>query len=284
MQRRAYASGLALLAALGATALGGCTSGPGTDGSGVDAKAGTAAGTIAQPGRYRTLFEPCGSVPRATLRNMLPAVAALPAEERDRVLRGTSAVSYDTDRRAGCAWKADGQDAIHHLALDFERVVSYDTSVSDETRAQEVYTAKESAAGLAPAPPPDAGQGTGTPTAAATPVPVRPAGPTAPGTPGAAPAPAAGKQAQTASPAAPVTPVAPVASGAPSPCGPRAVRRPGVPDADRPGGRGVPLRRPRPGRPGRPAAHRQRGVPHIERPRDRAVRGPAPACRRGSGQ
>ncbi|URN15544.1 DUF3558 domain-containing protein, partial [Streptomyces sudanensis] len=162
MQRRAYASGLALLAALGATALGGCTSGPGTDGSGVDAKAGTAAGTIAQPGRYRTLFEPCGSVPRATLRNMLPAVAALPAEERDRVLRGTSAVSYDTDRRAGCAWKSDGQDAIHHLALDFERVVSYDTSVSDETRAQEVYTAKESAAGLAPAPPPDAGQGTGT--------------------------------------------------------------------------------------------------------------------------
>ncbi|MCP9957855.1 DUF3558 domain-containing protein [Streptomyces sudanensis] len=159
MQRRAYASGLALLAALGATALGGCTSGPGTDGSGVDAKAGTAAGTIAQPGRYRTLFEPCGSVPRATLRNMLPAVAALPAEERDRVLRGTSAVSYDTDRRAGCAWKADGQDAIHHLALDFERVVSYDTSVSDETRAQEVYTAKESAAGLAPAPPPRRGPG-----------------------------------------------------------------------------------------------------------------------------
>ncbi|NKY15969.1 DUF3558 domain-containing protein, partial [Streptomyces somaliensis DSM 40738] len=181
MQRRAYASGLAaLLAALSATALAGCSSGSGTDGSGLDAKTGTAAGPIAQPGRYRTLFEPCGSVPRATLREMLPAVTALPAEQRDRVLRGTAAVTYDTDRRVGCAWKADGPDAIHHLTLDFERVVSYDPSVSDETRAQEVYTTKESAAGLAPAADPGAGTppgpATGTPTPVGPAVPVKPAG------------------------------------------------------------------------------------------------------------
>ncbi|URM90190.1 DUF3558 domain-containing protein [Streptomyces sp. MRC013] len=186
MQRRAYASGLAaLLAALSATALAGCSSGSGTDGSGIDAKTGTAAGPIAQPGRYRTLFEPCGSVPRSTLRDLLPAVTALPAEQRDRVLRGTAAVTYDTDRRVGCAWKADGPDAIHHLTLDFERVVSYDPAVSDEARAQEVYATKESAAGLAPASPPATDQGTASPPgpAAGTAGPAAPAKPAGAGTP-----------------------------------------------------------------------------------------------------
>lgn len=222
MQRRAYASGLAaLLAALSATALAGCSSGSGTNGSGIDAKAGTAAGPIAQPGRYRTLFEPCGSVPHAILQDMLPAVTALPAEQRDRVLRGTAAVTYDTDRRVGCTWKADGPDAIHHLTLDFERVVSYDPSVSDETRAQEVYTTKESAAGLTPASPPATDPGTGTatspapgtagPTTGSTTKPTAgPTGsPTAPGTasataPGITLAPAvAGRQPQTVPPGAP---------------------------------------------------------------------------------
>ncbi|MEU3821730.1 DUF3558 domain-containing protein [Streptomyces sp. NPDC030392] len=208
MQRRAYATGMAaLLAALSASALAGCTSGPGTTGSDIDAKAGTATGAVAQPGRYRTLLEPCGSVSRATLQNMLPAVTALPAEQRDRVLRGTAAVTYDTDRRVGCAWKADGPDAIHHLTLDFERVVSYDPAVSDETRAQEVYTTKESAAGLAPASPPATTPDTPPGTGATTPAPGTSAKPPAKaGHPGAgvgAALPAAGQQAQTVSPAAP---------------------------------------------------------------------------------
>ncbi|OEJ94977.1 hypothetical protein J116_011250 [Streptomyces thermolilacinus SPC6] len=214
MQRRAYATGMAALlaAALSATALAGCSSGSGPTGSDIDAKAGTATGAVAQPGRYRTLLEPCGSVSRATLRNMLPAVTALPTEQRDRVLRGTAAVTYDTDRRVGCAWKADGPDAIHHLTLDFERVVSYDPSVSDETRAQEVYTTKESAAGLTPASPPattpDTPPGTGTPPTG-TPAPGTTAKPPAPAKadePGAGagtPLAAADPQAQTVSPAAP---------------------------------------------------------------------------------
>ncbi|GGP92661.1 DUF3558 domain-containing protein [Streptomyces roseolilacinus] len=220
MQRRAYASGLAaLLAAVSATALAGCSSDSGTDSSGTDAKTGTTAGTIAQPGRYRTLFEPCGSVPLATLQDMLPSVTALPVEQRDRVLRGTAAVTYDTDRRVGCAWKADGPDATHHLSLDFERVVSYDPSVSDETRAQEVYTTKESAAGLAPASPPTtAAPSTGAPAAPLTGAskPAAPAAPltgaskpaAAPGTAGTALVPG-GQQAQTVSPGTPTpTPTA----------------------------------------------------------------------------
>ncbi|WP_149182361.1 DUF3558 domain-containing protein [Streptomyces sp. TRM49041] len=211
MQRRAYASGLsALLAALTATTLAGCTSGSGTGGSGADAKSGTAAGSVAAPGRYRTLYEPCGSVARATLQEMLPGVTRLSPEQRDRVLRGTAAVTYDTDRRAGCSWKADGLDAIHHLTLDFERVVSYDPTVSDETRAQEVYAGKEAGAGLTPATPTaTASTGTGT---------------TAPGTPGtpAAPGtttPAAGQEAQTVSPA-PATPGAPASAPVPPPSAP----------------------------------------------------------------
>ncbi|MEU3449388.1 DUF3558 domain-containing protein [Streptomyces thermolilacinus] len=200
-----------LAAALSATALAGCSSGSGSTGSDIDAKAGTATGAVAQPGRYRTLLEPCGSVSRATLQNMLPAVTALPAEQRDRVLRGTAAVTYDTDRRVGCAWKADGPDAIHHLTLDFERVVSYDPSVSDETRAQEVYTTKESAAGLTPASPsattPDTPPGTGTPPVG-TPAPGTTAKPApakadSPGAGAGTPLAAADPQAQTVSPAAP---------------------------------------------------------------------------------
>ncbi|KUH35617.1 MULTISPECIES: hypothetical protein [Streptomyces] len=241
MQRRAYATGLAaLLAALSATTLAGCDSGSGSDGSDVDAKAGTTAGTVVQPGRYRTLYEPCGAVSRGTLQNMLPAVTTLTPEQRERVLRGTAAVTYDTDRRAGCAWKAEGPDAIHHLTLDFERVVSFDPSVSDETRAQEVYTTKESAAGLAPATPapPTAGAtgttgttGTAAPSATSSSSPgargtartagsaLSPAGaPAAPGTaaPGTA---AAGQAPQTVSPAAPVpggAPSVPASSSAPA--------------------------------------------------------------------
>ncbi|MFD3352960.1 DUF3558 domain-containing protein [Streptomyces fradiae] len=224
MQRRAYATGLAaLLAALSATALAGCSSGSGASGSGIDAKAGTAAEAVVQPGRYQTLFEPCGSVSRATLSEMLPAVTALPADRRDRVLRGAAAVTYDTDRRVGCTWKADGQDAIQHLTLDFERVVSYDPAVSDETRAQEVYTTKESAAGIAPAAPSAAPPSTAPAPAAPAPGGTAPvsgstgagtslaAGSATTGTSAGTPADAAGEQAQT------VAPTGPAATAPPSP-------------------------------------------------------------------
>ncbi|KOX36481.1 lipoprotein [Streptomyces sp. NRRL F-6491] len=139
----------------------GCSSGTPADDVTVDAKAGLAA-PVAPPGRYRTLFEPCGTVPQAVLKEMLPGAAALPDPERDRTYRGTAAVTYDTDRRVGCSWRADTPETSHRLSLDVERVVSYDTAVSDDARAQEVYVRKQLAAGI-PLPPTAPPEPTGTP-------------------------------------------------------------------------------------------------------------------------
>ncbi|MER7519301.1 DUF3558 domain-containing protein [Streptomyces sp. NPDC126499] len=160
MQRKAYAPGRSGSAVLSAAALAlglgigltGCSSGAAVDTEAVDSKAGPAA-PAAPPGRYRTLFEPCGAVPAATLKDLLPGAATLPEAERARVYRGVSAATFDTDRRVGCSWRADGPDAVHRLTLDVERVVSYDPVVSDDARAQEVYGRKQSAAGVAPVSP-----------------------------------------------------------------------------------------------------------------------------------
>ncbi|WP_030741913.1 hypothetical protein [Streptomyces sp. NRRL F-5135] len=158
----AYVPGLA---ALLVAAVAGCSGGSGGDGSAADAKPGTSSSTTtAQPGKYRTLREPCGSVPRATLESLLPGAASLPEEQREKVYAGTAAVTYDTDRRVGCDWKADSPEASHQLAIDVERVVSYDPTVSDDDRAQEVYGEKEAAADLpviTPSDSPDPGATTG---------------------------------------------------------------------------------------------------------------------------
>ncbi|MER7999414.1 DUF3558 domain-containing protein [Streptomyces sp. NPDC095613] len=160
----AYVPGLA---ALLVAAVAGCSGGSGGDGSAADAKPGTSSSTTtAQPGKYRTLREPCGSVPRATLESLLPGAASLPEEQREKVYAGTAAVTYDTDRRVGCDWKADSPEASHQLAIDVERVVSYDPTVSDDDRAQEVYGEKEAAADLpviTPSDSPDPADGSGGP-------------------------------------------------------------------------------------------------------------------------
>ncbi|WP_405854608.1 DUF3558 domain-containing protein [Streptomyces sp. NBC_00090] len=163
MQRKRYAPGrtgstartaavltsvLGLSLGLGLT---GCSAGTPAGDVAVDAKAGPVT-PVAPPGRYRTLFEPCGAVPHATLKDLLPGAAALPDAERGKAYRGIAAVTYDTDRRVGCSWKADSPDTSHRLALDIERVVSYDPAVSDDDRAQEVYVRKQLAAGI-PVPP-----------------------------------------------------------------------------------------------------------------------------------
>ncbi|MFC8076198.1 DUF3558 domain-containing protein [Streptomyces sp. NPDC057307] len=147
MQRKAY---VPALAALLVTLVAGCTSGSGGDGSDIDAKAGVSTTATAPPGRYQTLPEPCGSVDRATLRDLLPGAAQLPGEEQEKAFKGTAAVTYDTDRRVGCSWSADAPNASHHLAIDVERVVSYDPAVSDADKAQEVYAKKEDGAELPP--------------------------------------------------------------------------------------------------------------------------------------
>ncbi|WP_406059351.1 DUF3558 domain-containing protein [Streptomyces sp. NBC_01077] len=164
----------------------GCSAGTPADDIPVDAKAGPAA-AVAPPGRYRTLFEPCGAVPQATLKDLLPGATALPDPERDTAYRGVAAVTYDTDRRVGCTWKADTPDISHRLVLDIERVVSYDTAVSDADRAQEVYVRKQLAAGI---PLPPTAPPTTTPPAATT-TPAAPGTPTASGGPsGTTPPPA----------------------------------------------------------------------------------------------
>ncbi|WP_329622769.1 DUF3558 domain-containing protein [Streptomyces sp. NBC_01255] len=178
MQRKRYAPGrtgsTARTAAILTSVLGlglglgltGCSAGPTTDDIAVDAKAGPVT-PVAPPGRYRTLFEPCGAVPQATLKDLLPGAAALSDPDRAKAYRGVAAVTYDTDRRVGCTWKADSPETSHRLVLDIERVVSYDSAVSDDARAQEVYLRKQLAAGI-PVPPTTPPTPTGTPTGTAT--------------------------------------------------------------------------------------------------------------------
>ncbi|MFF9018353.1 DUF3558 domain-containing protein [Streptomyces sp. NPDC014870] len=204
MQRQAYVPGLTALGAVLVLGLTGCSAGSGAGTGDVDSKAGPAA-SAAPPGRYRTLFEPCRAVPQNTLRDLLPGATELPDDEREATYRGTAAVTYDTDRRVGCSWKADTPDTMHRLRLDIERVVSYDPTVSDDDRAQEVFAGKQLAADL-PQPPQSPQSPTGTtPSGTAT------AGTaaTAPGTPtgdtptGGSPT---GSPAGTATGSAPVTP------------------------------------------------------------------------------
>ncbi|MFI6344793.1 DUF3558 domain-containing protein [Streptomyces sp. NPDC050560] len=161
MQRKAYLPGAAVLLAV---LLAGCTMGSGAESDATDAKAG-AGGTpspSAEPGKYQSLPEPCGSVSHDSLDTLLPGVKDIKDErQRDHVYDGTATVTYDTNRRVGCSWKMDGPAATHHLAVDFERVVSYDSSISDDTRAEQVFLSKEDSAGIAA--PPDSADPSGTP-------------------------------------------------------------------------------------------------------------------------
>lgn len=181
VQRKAYVPGVAaLLAAL----LAGCTGGSGSGDTAEDAKPGEAGTTTAaaQPGRYRTLPEPCGAVGNNTLDSLLPGIEQLTDEDqREQAYAGESTLTYNTDRKVGCRWKVESTDATDHLLVDFERVVSYDNSVSDDTQAQELFATKVVAADLpepvvsaSPAPTPtESASGSaspsGTPTGTATP-------------------------------------------------------------------------------------------------------------------
>ncbi|MEU2717590.1 DUF3558 domain-containing protein [Streptomyces sp. NPDC007205] len=148
MQRKAYVSGTAaLLVAL----LAGCTSGSGGDSPTDNANPGDAgtATTAAQPGKYRTLPEPCGAVGHDTLDSLLPGIQQITDPvQRDKAYQGEAELTYDTDRKVGCHWKVDSADATDRLSVDFERVVSYDNAVSDDDQAQQLFEDKETAADL----------------------------------------------------------------------------------------------------------------------------------------
>ncbi|MGW2491904.1 DUF3558 domain-containing protein [Streptomyces sp. NPDC001606] len=147
MQRKAYVTGTAaLLAAL----LAGCTSGSGSDGSTDDANPGdTGASAAAQPGRYRTLPEPCGAVGHDTLDALLPGIRQITdPQQQDKAYQGEAALTYDTDRKVGCRWKVESADATDRLSIDLERVVSYDNTVSDDDEAEQLFQQRETGAHL----------------------------------------------------------------------------------------------------------------------------------------
>ncbi|MEU8771743.1 DUF3558 domain-containing protein [Streptomyces griseus] len=157
----AYVPGVALLAAL----VVGCSAGSDSNANGADSKAGSPTVTPAPPGKYETLPAPCRAVPRGMLKDLLPGAAQLPGAQQEKVFRGAASVTYDTDRKVGCSWKSDAPNATRSLSIDLERVVSYDPAVSDDDRADTVYSKKEKAAGLSSstAPGPDAEKNGGTP-------------------------------------------------------------------------------------------------------------------------
>lgn len=157
----AYVPGAVLIAALVA----GCSAGTEDDASATDSKPGTLTASAAPPGKYRTLPEACRAIPLATLKDLLPGAAQLPEAQQEKVYEGTPAGTFDTDRRVGCRWTSDAPDASRSIAIDFERVVSYDPAVSDDDRAREVYAKKEDAAHLPTVslPADDAEKGTASP-------------------------------------------------------------------------------------------------------------------------
>ncbi|MFD8000966.1 DUF3558 domain-containing protein [Streptomyces mirabilis] len=169
MQRKAYVPGIAaLLAAL----LAGCTGGSGSNGTAADPKPGDISVNTpaAQPGKYRTLPEACAAVSHDSLDSLLPGIKEITDQDRrDTAYEGQATLTYDTDRRVGCGWKVESTDATDHLSVDFERVVSYDNAVSDDSRAQDIYATEETAANLpeasASATPSDTGSATATPSA-----------------------------------------------------------------------------------------------------------------------
>ncbi|MGW5128492.1 DUF3558 domain-containing protein [Streptomyces sp. NPDC004069] len=155
MLRKAYVPGAAAL--LAALLLGGCTGGSSSDGRADNANPGGADVTTpaAQPGRYRTLPEACHAVGDSTLDALLPGIRQITdADQREKAYAGQATLTYDTDRKVGCRWKVESPDATDHLYVDFERVVSYDNTVSDDSQAESVFATKRAAADL---PEPTAG-------------------------------------------------------------------------------------------------------------------------------
>jgi hypothetical protein len=148
VQRKAYVTGIAaLLAAL----LAGCSSGSGGDTSTDNSNPGDAgtATVAAQPGKYRTLPEPCGAIGHDTLDALLPGIRQIADPDlRDKAYRGEAELTYDTDRKVGCHWKVQSTAATDRLSVDFERVVSYDNAVSDDDQAQKLFQQMETAADL----------------------------------------------------------------------------------------------------------------------------------------
>ncbi|MFY1678200.1 DUF3558 domain-containing protein [Streptomyces sp. WMMC905] len=149
MRRKAHVSGAAALLAALLTA---CTTGSSGEGRVDDANPGgsqTAART-AEPGRYRTLPDACAAVPEDTLSSLLPGIRQIAdTDARAAAYEGEPTLTFDTDRKVGCRWSGSSTEAVHHLFVDLERVVSYDTAVSDDDQARALFTGEKLAADIA---------------------------------------------------------------------------------------------------------------------------------------
>ncbi|MFJ8150437.1 DUF3558 domain-containing protein [Streptomyces sp. NPDC096094] len=203
MQRKAYVPGVAaVLAAL----LAGCT-GSGDGATPDDSNPGRpgVATEAAEPGKYRTLPEPCGAVGDKALGSLLPGLEEITDEEqREKAYAGEATLAYDTDRKVGCRWKVDSADATNHLFVDFERVVSYDSSEGDDAEAERLFGEQVEAADL---PEPVASE-SGSPSApGSTPGSGSPSGTASPGTPSAPASGSASSTAPSSSASAGATPI-----------------------------------------------------------------------------
>ncbi|MGW0150385.1 DUF3558 domain-containing protein [Streptomyces sp. NPDC003333] len=148
MQRKAYVSGVAALLAV---LLAGCTGGSGEGGTTDDSNPGDSgtASAVAEPGRYRNLPEPCGTVGEDTLDELLPGIREMTDEKRrEKAYEGTPALTFDTDRKVGCRWKVESAQVTDHLVVNFERVVAYDSATSDDSEAERLFARQRDAADL----------------------------------------------------------------------------------------------------------------------------------------
>lgn len=151
MRRRAYVRSMALTAALvPALAAGpvGCSGGSDGGRGGPGGGGGSSSTAKAEPGTFETLPEPCGTVEEDSLRDLLPLAEGQRGSGTPQAYQGEASVTYDTDRRVGCRWKSSTSSGSHHLHVDFERVVSYDDTVSDDDRAGDLYAERAVAAGV----------------------------------------------------------------------------------------------------------------------------------------
>ncbi|MFC9231819.1 hypothetical protein ACFTZI_23135 [Streptomyces decoyicus] len=164
MPRKPFVPGAAVVVAAAlAAGLTGCTGSSSPDSDAGDAKSGGAATSspAAEPGRYQTLPEACGLPSRGVIHRMLPGDGqALSDTEAEKVYGGQADITYDTDRRVGCRWTRETTAGTRHLGLDIQRVVSYDSAVSDDDKAQAIYDKKELAAQI-----PSGGAGSPSPAA-----------------------------------------------------------------------------------------------------------------------
>ncbi|MEU7403391.1 DUF3558 domain-containing protein [Streptomyces sp. NPDC044948] len=184
MQRKAYVPGVA---ALLAAVLAGCTGGADGGATADDSNPGRPGVTTeaAEPGKYRTLPEPCGVVGDKSLAALLPGIEEIADDEqREKAYAGEPTLAYDTDRKVGCRWKVESAQATDHLLVDFERVVSYDGSVSDDSQAEQLFARQVDAADLPEPVVSESETASGTPSGSSS---GSPSGSPASGTPSAGP-------------------------------------------------------------------------------------------------